>query len=114
MRCTFCFFRYRTLGHTASQSRTNTFFLLLDLMQFFDLYHAGQLDTALDVSLAKGFVFAFIFYCSVLLHGLPVHQSTNTAVARQLLYMVSCNFFVGKTQFCTLAVAVSLPLLQLF
>ncbi|XP_020602897.1 nuclear pore complex protein Nup93-like [Orbicella faveolata] len=41
--------RYRTLGHTASQSRTSTFFLLLDLMQFFDLYHAGQLDTALDV-----------------------------------------------------------------
>ena len=44
-------FRYRTLGHTASQSRISTFFLLLDLMQFFDLYHAGQLDTALDVSL---------------------------------------------------------------
>lgn len=43
-------FRYRTLGYTASQSRISTFFLLLDLMQFFDLYHAGQLDTALDVS----------------------------------------------------------------
>lgn len=41
--------RYRTLGHTASQSRISTFYLLLDLMQFFDLYHAGQLDTALDV-----------------------------------------------------------------
>lgn len=41
--------RYRALGHTASQSRLNTFYLLLDLMQFFDLYHAGQLDQALDV-----------------------------------------------------------------
>lgn len=41
--------RYRTLGHSASQSRISTFFLLLDLMQFFDLYHAGQQDTALDV-----------------------------------------------------------------
>lgn len=47
----FCFpFRYRTLGHTASQSRISTFYLLLDLMQFFDLCHAGQLDMALDVS----------------------------------------------------------------
>ena len=46
----FFLFRYRTLGHTASQSRISTFYLLLDLMQFFDLYHAGQLDTALDVS----------------------------------------------------------------
>ena len=70
-----CFsFRYRTLGHTASQSRISTFFLLLDLMQFFDLYHAGQLHTALDVSLTgtvtltQKFVFAFILYCSVLLH----------------------------------------------
>ncbi|KXJ26896.1 nuclear pore complex protein Nup93 [Exaiptasia diaphana] len=41
--------RYRLLGHNASQSRISTFFLLLDLMQFFDLYHANQLDTALDV-----------------------------------------------------------------
>ncbi|CAH3176978.1 unnamed protein product [Porites lobata] len=41
--------RYRTLGHTASQSRISTFYLLLDLMQFFDLFHAGQLDTAFDV-----------------------------------------------------------------
>ena len=44
------FIRYRALGHTASQSRISTFFLLLDLMHFFDLYHAGQLDFALDVS----------------------------------------------------------------
>lgn len=41
--------RYRTLGHSASQSRISTFYLLLDLMQFFDLFNAGQLDTALDV-----------------------------------------------------------------
>lgn len=52
------FFRYRTLGHTASQSRISTFFLLLDLMQFFDLYHAGQLDTALDVSSIRILFFA--------------------------------------------------------
>ncbi|KAK3744462.1 hypothetical protein QZH41_012886 [Actinostola sp. cb2023] len=41
--------RYRQLGHNASQSRISTFYLLLDLMQFFDLYHANQLDTALDM-----------------------------------------------------------------
>ncbi|EDO41551.1 predicted protein [Nematostella vectensis] len=41
--------RYRAQGHNASQSRMSTFFLLLDLMQFFDLYHGNQTDTALDV-----------------------------------------------------------------
>ena len=46
-------FRYGTLGHNASQSRISTFYLLLDLMQFFDVYHAGQLDAALDVSLNR-------------------------------------------------------------
>ena len=62
-------FRYRTLGHTASQSRISTFFLLLDLMQFFDLYHAGQLHTALDVSLTRTLVLNnYIEICVCLLY----------------------------------------------
>ena len=52
--------RYRTLGHTASQSRISTFYLLLDLMQFFDLFHAGQLDTAFDVSVTKEHLQQFV------------------------------------------------------
>lgn len=52
--------RYRTLGHTASQSRISTFYLLLDLMQFFDLFHAGQFDTAFDVSVTKEHLEQFV------------------------------------------------------
>lgn len=60
-------FRYRTLGHSASQSRISTFFLLLDLMQFFDLYHAGQQDTALDVSFIFKKILAGVFFFVLLL-----------------------------------------------
>ncbi len=42
--------RYRTLGHTQVKSHVSqTFHLLLDIMQFFDLYHSGHSDTALQV-----------------------------------------------------------------
>lgn len=34
----------------ARRERAQTFFLLMDLMQFFDLYHEGKLDVAFDVS----------------------------------------------------------------
>ena len=44
------FYRYRTTGTNARQNTCYTFSLLLDLMQFFDYYHAGQLEVALDVS----------------------------------------------------------------
>ena len=44
--------RYRQLGHTAAADTTAAFFLLLDLMTFFDLFHAKKPDEAIDI-LAK-------------------------------------------------------------
>ena len=41
--------RYRNKGHNASRQLSQTFFLLLDIMQFFDHYHSKRLDVALDV-----------------------------------------------------------------
>ncbi|CAL1263287.1 unnamed protein product [Larinioides sclopetarius] len=40
--------RYRMQGHTANPETTATFFLLLDLMQFFNYYHNNQYVDALD------------------------------------------------------------------
>ena len=65
--CSIFAYRYRTSGHSASQSRIGTFFLLLDLMQFFDLYHAGQHDTALDVSFVFEQILAGVFVHLLLL-----------------------------------------------
>lgn len=42
--------RYRCQGITAEKSTDSTFYLLLDLMTFFDEYHAGHVDRAYDVS----------------------------------------------------------------
>ncbi|XP_063801480.1 nuclear pore complex protein Nup93 [Pseudophryne corroboree] len=41
--------RYRSQGITAEKSINSTFYLLLDLMTFFDNYHAGHIDLAFDV-----------------------------------------------------------------
>uniref|UniRef100_A0A3Q2P717 Nuclear pore complex protein Nup93 n=1 Tax=Fundulus heteroclitus TaxID=8078 RepID=A0A3Q2P717_FUNHE len=41
--------RYRSQGTAAEKSVNSTFYLLLDLMTFFDEYHAGHLDRAYDV-----------------------------------------------------------------
>ncbi|XP_040572118.1 nuclear pore complex protein Nup93 [Lepeophtheirus salmonis] len=43
--------RYRANGHTASRETIATFFLLLDLMTFFDLYHMKKYDDAIDAVL---------------------------------------------------------------
>lgn len=42
--------RYRSQGIAADKSIDSTFYLLLDLMTFFDEYHAGHVDRAYDVS----------------------------------------------------------------
>lgn len=42
--------RYRNQGHSAGRQLSQTFFLLLDIMQFFDHYHNKRIDIALDVS----------------------------------------------------------------
>ncbi len=42
--------RYKQLGHGASRSLSQTFYLLLDIMQFFDHYHNKRIDVAFDVS----------------------------------------------------------------
>ncbi|KAH9515701.1 Nucleoporin nup93 [Bulinus truncatus] len=41
--------RYSTFGHEATQVTTKTFYLLLDLITFFDLCHEGAISKALDV-----------------------------------------------------------------
>ena len=41
--------RYKGCGHSASQSLAHTFFLLLDIMQFFDHYHSKRPSQALEV-----------------------------------------------------------------
>lgn len=43
-------YRYRTNGIAGEKSVDSTFYLLLDLMTFFDEYHAGHIDRAYDVS----------------------------------------------------------------
>lgn len=40
--------RYRTVGQNISPINSSTFYLLLDLMTLFDLYHSGSVDQALD------------------------------------------------------------------
>ncbi|XP_065064334.1 nuclear pore complex protein Nup93-like [Rhopilema esculentum] len=40
--------RYKSRGCQASKLRSSTFYLLLDLMYFFDLYHAQEHEQALD------------------------------------------------------------------
>lgn len=44
--------RYRSQGVAGDKSVDSTFYLLLDLMTFFDEYHAGHVDRAYDVSAA--------------------------------------------------------------
>lgn len=41
--------RYKTSGHNGTRVKSSTFYLLIDLMYFFDLYHGHQFDAALDV-----------------------------------------------------------------
>lgn len=48
--CLCCVYRYRTNGVAGEKSVDGTFYLLLDLMTFFDEYHAGHIDRAYDVS----------------------------------------------------------------
>ena len=42
--------RYKGCGHSAPQPLAHTFFLLLDIMTFFDHYHSKRSDQALEVS----------------------------------------------------------------
>ena len=44
-----CLCRYRSKGHTADEKLTHTFYLLHDLMIFFDHYHTRKIDVALEV-----------------------------------------------------------------
>ncbi|XP_064611037.1 nuclear pore complex protein Nup93-like [Liolophura sinensis] len=41
--------RYRATGHDGNQSNSVTFYLLLDLVTFFDLYNSGNYDQAIEV-----------------------------------------------------------------
>ena len=41
--------RYKTRGHDGSRTKSATFYLLVDLMFFFDLFHQKQNEEALNV-----------------------------------------------------------------
>ena len=41
--------RYRGCGHSAPSTLAHTFFLLLDIMQFFDHYHSQEVSQSLEV-----------------------------------------------------------------
>lgn len=47
-------FRYRAQGVSANKFVDSTFYLLLDLITFFDEYHSGHIDRAFDVSVGRG------------------------------------------------------------
>ena len=51
----FLSFRYRAQGISANKFVDSTFYLLLDLITFFDEYHSGHIDRAFDVSFRKAF-----------------------------------------------------------
>lgn len=42
-------YRYRERNNEGSRSNTSTFYLLLDLLTFFDSYHEGNVDEAFEV-----------------------------------------------------------------
>ena len=52
----FLYFRYKSRGCKASKAKSGTFYVLLDLMYFFDLYHSEQYDLALEV---RFFIFLY-------------------------------------------------------
>ena len=65
------FCRYKTQGNNASRIRSNTFYLLCDLIQFFDLYHLNQMDDAFEVNL----VLRIIRICKITIHtSIPYHR----------------------------------------
>jgi len=47
MRFVFC--RYKSQSHEGTRQTNATFYLLLDLMSFFEQYHRQQYDSALDI-----------------------------------------------------------------
>lgn len=49
----FLSFRYRAQGISANKFVDSTFYLLLDLITFFDEYHSGHVDRAFDVSFCR-------------------------------------------------------------
>ena len=60
--------RYKLHGHNGSRQRSATFYLLIDLMYFFDLYHEQQYDEALDVNIS---CFAVVFDILVKTNAVP-------------------------------------------
>lgn len=56
-------YRYRERNNEGSRSNTSTFYLLLDLLTFFDSYHEGNVDEAFEVHrifLVYNFVIFFL------------------------------------------------------
>ena len=56
-------FRYKTNPLPARKQHSQTFFLLMDLMQFFDLYHEGKMDDAFEVRRFYYLMIRYMFSC---------------------------------------------------
>ena len=69
--------RYRANGFSASEDAA--FFLLLDLMTFFDLFHSNKIDEALDI-VSK------IKVCISVAHVEPL--TAPTPLAKNFLYVL--------------------------
>ena len=50
LRHSFLLYRYKAQGAESNLTNAKTFFLLLDLLTFFDCFHDGKMDEALKVS----------------------------------------------------------------
>lgn len=45
------FLRYKTQGHSGTPGTSATFYLILDVMTFFDTFHTNKYQEALDVGI---------------------------------------------------------------
>lgn len=79
-------FRYKSLGNTASRSRCNTFYLLCDLVQFFDLYHLEQMDEAFEVVILMKLPLLNSRYRSC-----KLHSRFSTVLCEPLLVLITSN-----------------------
>ena len=55
-------YRYREGKNEGSRSNTSTFYLLLDLLTFFDYYHEGNVDEAFEVQGLLHCLFLWTFW----------------------------------------------------
>ena len=89
--------RYRNQGHNAGRQLSQTFFLLLDIMQFFDHYHSKRIDIALDVShLSSCNVYMCCLYIRLVLRPCtsPLDQCMDIKLSLFKIMLISLFDFI--------------------